>query len=911
MSISLKPHNVETYQKVIEKFKETKKVAVVHPTGTGKMYVALKLLEDNNEKKAIYVSPSTTILHDVKKNILAEGMMMSDFPELTRITYAKLARLTDEEIEKLSADIIILDEFHHCGAPEWGRGVEKLLQRNTEARVLGLSATPLRYTDGLRDMADELFENNIASEMTLEDAIENGILPEASYVSTVYGYVKEFDDMQANIDKIKDEDKREEAQGLLNTLKDKLDENTQNLPELLSEYMKNKHGKYIIFCRNIDDMNEKMEQAQTMFESVNSNITIRGVSSQIRISEEILKDFEQDSNEGTLKLLYAVDMLNEGYHINDLDGVIMMRPTFSPTIYTQQLGRALTVGGSKKPVVIDLVNNFDSCKIIEDFAERMRQYKENDETEKSGQKTKSRLSIFDKTKEFREIAERITELSRNDRVTFEQKIEIFTKFMQTGENLVGNTTFEGYPIGQWAIEIRRSFNRINEGTGQKTKFNFTEEQIEQLKDMGILERKFDKTLEEKIDYLIEWRKKYPEIKIMPIATDREIRKHVESDEEFSQIKEEYEKIQKYYDYIRTRKRQGKLSEEQISKAKEGDIGGVFGIPTRVEELAKKYSITVKDADRILTEYGTLENFYNEFKKHNINSRDLWDLAHKMMVDIVDIDNNPNQNYKLLLSECRLGSNKGLIIFSSKKLNAIIEKLDERHKSILESRYGLVDGTSPKTLAAIASEMNITPSGVRQLLRKTLTTINCASVFRKNLYSRKSEKFDFFLDYEKMTDEEIKQADMIQRNIQLRNGDFSENLKKLKVILEKIETRGKEEKVISKGISIEDVNFSVRAYNCLKRSNINTLDDLSNLTIKDLMRIKKLTRNSLNEVLVKMDEYGITLKDEETKQTSQDSDVIRLMRSTVGNNVETNETCRSAIKSELSKEAAKNISHIEQ
>lgn len=453
------------------------------------------------------------------------------------------------------------------------------------------------------------------------------------------------------------------------------------------------------------------------------------------------------------------------------------------------------------------------------------------------------------------------------------------------------------------------------GTGKKTKFNFTEEQIEQLKDMGILERKFDKTLEEKIDYLIEWRKKYPEIKIIPIATDREIRKHVESDEEFSQIKEEYEKIQKYYDYIRAKKRQGKLSEEQISKAKEGDIGGVFGLPTRVEELAKKYSITVKDADRILTEYGTLENFYNEFKKQNINNRGLWNLAHKMMVDIVDIDNNPNQNYKLLLSECRLGSNKGLIIFSSKKLDAIIEKLDERHKFILESRYGLVDGTSPKTLATIASEINITPSGVGQILSKALSKINSASVFRKDLYSRKSEKFDFFLDYEKMTDEEIKQADMIQRNIQLRNGDFSENLKKLKVILEKIETREKEEKFKSKetsiDIDIEDVNFSPRAYKCLKRSNINTLEDLSNLTINDLRRIKNLNKYLLNEVLVKIDEYGITLKDEETKQTSQDSDVIRLMRSTVGNNVETNETCRSAIKSELSKEATKNISHIEQ
>ena len=119
MSISLKKHNSETYEKVIEKMNEANRVAVIHPTGTGKMFIALKLLEENNEKRAIYLAPSNAILHDVKKNIFAEGMTMVDFPLLKRITYQKLANMSDEEIERLNADIIILDEFHHCGAPEW------------------------------------------------------------------------------------------------------------------------------------------------------------------------------------------------------------------------------------------------------------------------------------------------------------------------------------------------------------------------------------------------------------------------------------------------------------------------------------------------------------------------------------------------------------------------------------------------------------------------------------------------------------------------------------------------------------------------------------------------------------------------------------------------------------------------
>lgn len=188
MPITLMPHNIEAYGKVNEDIEKNNKTAVIQPTGTGKMYIGLKYVEDNKEKKAIYIAPSNAILHDVKKNIFAEGMTMQDFPNLKRITYQKLVTLSDEEIEKLEADIIIVDEFHHCGAPVWGKGVERLIERNPNAKILGFSATPIRYNDGLRDMADEMFENNVASEMTLEEAIDRGILPGATYVSTLYSY---------------------------------------------------------------------------------------------------------------------------------------------------------------------------------------------------------------------------------------------------------------------------------------------------------------------------------------------------------------------------------------------------------------------------------------------------------------------------------------------------------------------------------------------------------------------------------------------------------------------------------------------------------------------------------------------------------------------------------------------------
>ena len=62
--------------------------------------------------------------------------------------------------------------------------------------------------------------------------------------------------------------------------------------------------------------------------------------------------------------------------------------------------------------------------------------------------------------------------------------------------------------------------------------------------------------------------------------------------------------------------------------------------------------------------------------------------------------------------------------------------------------------------------------------------------------------------------------------------------------------------------IEDLDFSVRAYNCLKRANINTLQDLINKSNADVMKIRNLGKKSLKEVLDKIKELELTLKDED-------------------------------------------------
>ena len=68
----------------------------------------------------------------------------------------------------------------------------RLWAKHPDARVLGLSATNIRYLDNQRDMAWELFGGNIASELTLGEAVATGILPAPKYVLSVYSYQKEY-----------------------------------------------------------------------------------------------------------------------------------------------------------------------------------------------------------------------------------------------------------------------------------------------------------------------------------------------------------------------------------------------------------------------------------------------------------------------------------------------------------------------------------------------------------------------------------------------------------------------------------------------------------------------------------------------------------------------------------------------
>lgn len=492
MGIELFKHNALAYDKVTKMFETENRVAVVHPTGCGKSFISLKWLEENRDKRAVFLAPTVSILRQITKHIESCGMSMKDFPFLKRYTYSKLSRMTDEEISKLDVDMIVLDEFHRCGASEWSRGIANLINNNSSAKVLGFSATPIRYLDEHRNMAEELFHGNVASEITLEEAMVNGILPIPTYINAVYSFKDDIENMQERINKEKREAERLQAQQYLDDAK-KILERADGLPEIFQKHIKNKAGKYIVFCRDKDHMQRMMEESRTWFQNVNEQIDTYSMASFIPKSEnlKVFEEFYHSDNEH-LKLLFSIDMLNEGIHVPNIDGVIMLRPTESPIIFKQQLGRALSVGHNSNPIVFDIVNNVQSCEMVSHFYRELRERALVKFTQTGKKEDEAKIDAFKISDTVRQIQDIFSKIDNCLSLSWDDYYELAAQYYKEHGNLLVpiNYSKNGMNLGSWINEKRKTMK--GKGHGR----SLTEEQIEKLDAIGMVWDKFKEQWDE-------------------------------------------------------------------------------------------------------------------------------------------------------------------------------------------------------------------------------------------------------------------------------------------------------------------------------------------------------------------------------------------------------------------------------
>ncbi len=448
MGVVLKPHNIEAYEKVIEGFEAKTRVAVVEPPGTGKSFVALKWIEENQDKKTLLLVPSYSIMLQYHEHIKICGYELSDFPNLKIMTYFHLmSQVKNGVVPKV--DHIILDEFHRCGAPEWGKGVEALLEQNKTSKVLGLSATPIRYLDKNRDMSDELFDGNVAFKMDLVEAVAREILSFPVYINGIYKLDSDIQSLENTMAKLNNQELKQQLDQKLKLAKQKL-EKASNLRELFTCSMKKVDGKYIIFCKDKKHMDRMMEEVSEWFCNVNEHIDIYSVYHENKDNFEVLENFYHSDN-SHLKLLFCIDMLNEGFHVPNIDGVIMLRPTISPNLFIQQLGRALAVGNIDT-IVYDIVNNVKSTQDMKEFWKQVKAKRK--ELGLEDLKTIESFEIIEEIREVFDILEEITYMleiatSKDYRISL---VEEFYK--QQGRLPKRNETYKGESLGEFLKGIK-------------------------------------------------------------------------------------------------------------------------------------------------------------------------------------------------------------------------------------------------------------------------------------------------------------------------------------------------------------------------------------------------------------------------------------------------------------------------
>ena len=417
VALRLFEHNEKAYHAAVRMMEQYGKAAIVHPTGTGKSYIAFKLIEDNPEKVVIWLSPSEYIfktqLESLKRND-------PDFPlaNVHFYTYAKLMCCTQAQLDDIAAQkpaYIILDEFHRAGAECWGESTVALLRLCPDAKLLGLTATNVRYLDNNRDMAEELFDSCVASDMTLGEAVVRGILPAPKYVTTVYQYQKTLAKYQARVDNLR--------------------------------------------TPGIQDANQKYLDAPN--------------------TDKAFADFETDTSD-RLKLLFCIDMLNEGVHVEEISGVILFRPTISPIVYKQQIGRTLTAGDNTAPLILDVVNNFEGLTSISGLQSEMQEAVHRLYANGEGDKiVTERFEVIEQVHDCRVLFERLQASLASSWDHYFSEASIYYAEHSSLNIPKRYTTPAGLSLGEWLTTQRRV--RAGQIPG-----NLTEQQIARLDSIGMV-----------------------------------------------------------------------------------------------------------------------------------------------------------------------------------------------------------------------------------------------------------------------------------------------------------------------------------------------------------------------------------------------------------------------------------------
>ena len=193
--------------------------------------------------------------------------------------------------------------------------------------------------------------------------------------------------------------------------------------------------------------------------------------------------FKADNDSSRLRLLYCIDALNEGIHLDDVSGVILLRPTVSPIVYKQQIGRALSASKKKNAVIFDIVMNIEnlySIGMLEDEMQiAMTYYRSFGNGEAI---VNDHFRIIDEVRDCRMLFEKLNDTLHASWDRMYEKAKEY--FLQKGNLAVPHhyKIEEGYSLGSW-LQTQRKV-RAGEQYGA-----LTEKRIAALDKIGMIWKK--------------------------------------------------------------------------------------------------------------------------------------------------------------------------------------------------------------------------------------------------------------------------------------------------------------------------------------------------------------------------------------------------------------------------------------
>lgn len=234
-------------------------------------------------------------------------------------------------------DYVVIDEFHHAVNDQYQRIVNYFKPQF----LLGLTATPERM-DGKNIY--EICDYNVPYEISLKEAINKGALVPFHY----YGIYDETDYSSLHIVKGHYDEKK---------LNETYIGNVKRYDLIYKYYMKYRSKRALGFCCSRQHAEEMAKEfCKRGIEAVAVYSNANG-----EFSEDRDKAIEKLKNLD-IKVIFSVDMFNEGVDIASLDMVMFLRPTESPIVFLQQLGRGLRTSKGKEYLnVLDFIGNYEKA----------------------------------------------------------------------------------------------------------------------------------------------------------------------------------------------------------------------------------------------------------------------------------------------------------------------------------------------------------------------------------------------------------------------------------------------------------------------------------------------------------------------------------------------------------------------